>query len=134
LGWRILENPTDQTSKDKHIKNAKTLGLVIKGTPSKIKAIKDTDLNDLESELQKAPVSDKEIRKSLLIEEIKDRNINLSRPLKNLNVTICNILNSKGLGADVVFVIGFDQGKFPSKTTPERGHWASCMFLLHTEK
>jgi superfamily I DNA/RNA helicase len=28
---------------------------------------------------------------------------------------VCNILNSKGLGADIIFVIGFDQGKFPSK-------------------
>lgn len=24
-------------------------------------------------------------------------------------------MNSKGLGADIVFLIGFDQGKFPSK-------------------
>jgi len=27
-------------------------------------------------------------------------------------------LNSKGLGADVVFLAGFDQGKFPSKKDP----------------
>jgi len=27
-------------------------------------------------------------------------------------------LNSKGLGADTVFLIGFDQGKFPSEIEP----------------
>lgn len=41
--------------------------------------------------------------------------MHLARPLCNLDITVCNILNSKGLGADVVFLIGFDQGRFPTK-------------------
>jgi superfamily I DNA/RNA helicase len=28
---------------------------------------------------------------------------------------VTNILGSKGLGADVVFLVGFDQGKLPAK-------------------
>jgi superfamily I DNA/RNA helicase len=54
----------------------------------------------------------------VLIRELKRANLYLPRPLCNLDITVCNILNSKGLGADVVFLIGFDQGKFPSKNDP----------------
>ncbi|MCX6753244.1 MAG: AAA family ATPase [Candidatus Nomurabacteria bacterium] len=118
LGWRILGNPSDQAIKDGHKKNAKTLKSILNDAPSKVKAIKDSDVAELEASIQLAIVSDTEIRRSLLIEEIKNKNINLSRPLGNLNITVCNILNSKGLGADVVFVIGFDEGKFPVTTTP----------------
>lgn len=42
----------------------------------------------------------------------------LQRPLGGLEITVCNILGSKGLGADVVFLIGFDQGKLPAKDLP----------------
>ena len=56
------------------------------------------------------------IRKDVLTRELKSNNLSLSRPLSNLNITICNVLNSKGLSADVVFLIGFDQGRFPLKT------------------
>ncbi|HOI97918.1 MAG TPA: 3'-5' exonuclease, partial [Candidatus Pacearchaeota archaeon] len=34
------------------------------------------------------------------------------------DITVCNILNSKGLGADIVFLVGFDQGRFPLKKDP----------------
>ena len=32
-----------------------------------------------------------------------------------MDITVCSILGSKGLGADVVFLVGFDEGKLPSK-------------------
>ena len=44
-------------------------------------------------------------------------NKDLPRPLGNLDITVCTILGSKGLGADIVFLVGFDQGKFPQTNT-----------------
>ena len=134
LGWRILGNPTDEEIKDKHIKNSKTLNNIITGTPSKIKIIKDIDIDILENDIEECPVCDKEIRKYLLFQEIKNKNNNLSRPLGNLNLTVCNILKSKGLGADVVFVVGFDQGKFPAKTIPEESEIYQMLVALTRAK
>jgi superfamily I DNA/RNA helicase len=134
IGWRILSNPTDQAEKDNHVKNAKTLNLIIEGTPSKLKALNHKNIWNLEKEIECWDINENKkdlscdeleniihkeqcdlIRKKILINELKKDNIYLPRPLLNLNVTICNILNSKGLGADIVFLVGFDQGKFPSK-------------------
>lgn len=134
LGWRILENPTDEKEKERHIKNAKILRAVIYGTPSKLDKIKEGDIRILESAIEDwsnnaksdesksdATITDRnwqneKIRRDVLIQELKRNNLHLPRPLCNLDITVCNILNSKGLGADAVFLIGFDQGKFPSKT------------------
>src|SRR5271169_3878005 len=66
-------------------------------------------------------MSDQEVRKNLLSQELKRANLHIARPLCNLEIIVCNILNSKGLGADVVFVVGFDQGRFPVKKTPTDG-------------
>lgn len=118
LGWRILDNPSDEIIKGTHKKNAKIIKSILNSTPSKVKLIKNADIAELEASIEFAVVPDTKIRRKLLIEEIKNKNINLSRPLSNLNITVCNILNSKGLGADVVFVIGFDEGKFPVTATP----------------
>ncbi len=126
LGWRILGNPTDENDKERHKKNAKTLDTVINGTPSSLDKLSDKNVKLLESDVEKWEDSTKEveeqrngqneqIRKSVLIQELKRSNLYLPRPLCNLELTVCNILNSKGLGVDVVFVIGFDQGKFPTK-------------------
>jgi hypothetical protein len=129
LGWRILKNPT--TGRDRHLKNAKTQEAVIKGTPSALDKIKDLDIEELEKEIEiwtdketattDATQRNKKIRRQLVIREIKRANIHLPRPLCNTELTICNILNSKGLGADIVFVIGFDQGRFPTKADPTDG-------------
>ena len=137
LGWRILRNPTEEKEKEQHIKNAKTLASIIEGTPSKLEKIKEDDIRALEGEIENwkagekgtksnGAVNDKtlvdrnmqneKIRRDVLIQELKRGNLHLSRPLCNLDITVCNILNSKGVGADIVFLIGFDQGKFPSKT------------------
>lgn len=137
LGWRILQNPIDAKLKKRHLKNAKTLKAIIDGTPSTIRKIKSADLTALENDIEKwdsistasesadpneSPTDrgeqNEQIRQGMLIQQLKSANTFLQRPLRNLEITICNILNSKGLGADVVFVIGFDQGKFPSKTEP----------------
>jgi AAA domain len=118
LGWRILGNPTDNTVINKHKKNAKILNVVINGTPSNITNISDEEFESLRVEIEETHMLDKDIRKNLLVKEIRTKNIYLSRPLRNLNLTVCNILNSKGLGADIVFVIGFDKDKFPVRDIP----------------
>jgi hypothetical protein len=114
IGWRILKNP-DSTEKKRHLVNAKTLNKIINDSPNEIKKIKDILIDDLEKELEKNPVSDKELRKELLFKQLKRDNTHLTRPLCNIDITICNILNSKGLGADIVFLVGFDEGRFPVK-------------------
>lgn len=119
LGWRILGNPAGNSEKEKHLQNAKTLDLIIKGTPSVLKKVKDSMIDNLELEIEEELIPDKEIRKNLLFQNLKKKNIHLSRPLSSLNITVCNILNSKGLGADIVFLVGFDQGKFPIKEIPQ---------------
>jgi superfamily I DNA/RNA helicase len=62
-----------------------------------------------------APIAKLRSKKNNLFKELKVGNLHLPRPLCNIDITVCNILNSKGLGADVVFLTGFDQGKFPAK-------------------
>jgi superfamily I DNA/RNA helicase len=140
LGWRILGNPADPKQKAAHLSNAETLNTIITGTPSTLDKLKCTDISLLEEEIEdwnslsvpKAVTNDdlragetadrraqdRDVRKRVLIQELKRGNLHLPRPLCNLEITVCNILSSKGLGADVVFLIGFDQGKFPSKQDP----------------
>lgn len=134
LGWRILTSllpeeerkklikddyegtkalvdalPTD--FKAEHIKNAAVLKKVISGTPSVIKAIADSSIEKL-----KVQVVEKErTPRDLLTHQLAEESQMLPRPLGNLDITICSILGSKGLGADVVFIVGFDQGKLPAK-------------------
>ena len=57
----------------------------------------------------------KKKRDEVLMDQIIDECRYLSRPLANLSITVCNILGAKGLSADIVFLIGFDEGKFPMK-------------------
>jgi hypothetical protein len=115
LGWRILGNPVIQTERSRHLKNSNTLKRIINGTPSILNLITEENINNLEGDIEAQGITDKSVRKALLCREIKARNVNLRRPLANMEITVCNILNSKGLGADIVFVVGFDQGKFPVK-------------------
>jgi superfamily I DNA/RNA helicase len=140
LGWRILGNPTDAGVRQKHLRNAKTLTRIIDGTPSEAEGIRYADISLVEEEIEswetlkreraddggdaddmetlQRHLQDIEIRRGLLTQELKRAYLYLPPPLRNLDITVCNILNSKGLGADVVFLIGFDQGKFPSKDNP----------------
>ncbi|MFH1956114.1 MAG: 3'-5' exonuclease [Patescibacteria group bacterium] len=122
LGWRILGDPQDDTEKKQHLENAKLLTELISGTPSKLEKIKPVKIIPVEIAIEDWGIitnQDEAVRKELLIRELKQTNLYyLPRPLSNLDITVCNILNSKGLGADIVFLIGFDQGKFPSKKEP----------------
>ena len=64
------------------------------------------------------------------------------RVTSGIEITVCSILKSKGLGADVVFLIGFDQGRLPSKNTVEESEvyqflvaltrTKKHMYLIHT--
>jgi len=137
LGWRILGNSINQEKKVQHIRNAKILTAIIDGTPSELEKIKEEDIRILEDAIEdwrhhgevstesdnldettaetERNKQNEKIRKNILIQGLKRTNLYLPRPLCNLDITVCNILNSKGLGADIIFLIGFDQGKFPSK-------------------
>ena len=134
LGWRILGNPTVQNIKDKHLRNSKTLHTIIYETPSKIKLISDANMKMLQDEVEEAHILDNDMRKTIFIQETRNKHINLPRPLGNLNITVCNILNSKGLGADIVFVVGFDEGKFPSKSTPSESEIYQMLVALTRAK
>jgi hypothetical protein len=115
LGWRILGNPTEVIEKKKHISNSKTLNMILNESPTRLEKIKGTAIDDLETAIEVSAISDKEVRKKVLFQQLKSSSAYLRRPLSNLNITVCNILNSKGLGADIVFLVGFDNGRFPSK-------------------
>ena len=120
LGWRLLGNPTDAAEKAQHIKNAKTLDTISTGVPSAVKKVKDADiallekaiedwedadLGDVEekdpakAELARRHLENEVIRRSTLTRELRRDSQHLPRPLCNLDITVCNILNSKGLGA-----------------------------------
>jgi superfamily I DNA/RNA helicase len=131
LGWRILGNPS-VADKEKHLSNAKTLIRFIEGTPSELEKIKRERVISLEgaiedwssqelksgkdSESDKRHIQNEAVRKCVLVRELKRANVHLPRPLGNLDITVCSILRSKGLGADIVFLVGFDKGKFPKKS------------------
>ncbi|MFZ2310414.1 MAG: UvrD-helicase domain-containing protein [Patescibacteria group bacterium] len=118
IGWRLLGDPADKEERKQHIKNAKNLKIIISGTSSQISGIGEKGFQNLEKNIGSDLTPDNQIKRELLIRELKDTNSSLPRPLCNLNITVCNILNSKGLGADVVFLIGFDKKRFPSTPAP----------------
>lgn len=97
--------------KTQHEANAKVLHKLLHEPPSKVKAIADSSI----TKLQEIIVTEKASDRDLLASQLVSENSNLPRPLSNLEITVCSILGSKGLGADVVFLLGFDQGKLPSK-------------------
>jgi hypothetical protein len=117
LGWRLLGDPIGTLAKKKHIANSKTIKAIYDGSPKQLQKIKDAAIDDLESEIEVVTIADKEVRNKVLFQQLKSSSAYLARPLSNLDITVCNILNSKGLGADIVFVVGFDQGRFPTKAT-----------------
>ena len=131
LAWRLLyENKEKRTHLDsaeafiesipadfrkKHTKNAKTLCKIIEETKSVREKIPSSSIKDLKDEIVEC---EKEQQK-VFVDHLVANNTHLPRPLENLDITVCNILGSKGLGADVVFLVGFDQEKFPQKQNPD---------------
>lgn len=128
LGWRLLNNPPGE-EKPEHIKRANTLGKI-----SKKKPIAESSVEKLIEKINLTTKTDGEIKKELILQQIKRNLKNLPRPLSNLEITVCNILKAKGLGADVVFVIGFDQGRLPQKATPTKSEIYQMLVALTRAK
>lgn len=112
IGWRLLENPTE-SEKEEHLKNAVVLRKILQK-----ESVAESSIDRLISKIDQTTKTESEIKKILIKERIKRQFKNSPRPVSNLEITVCNILNSKGLGADIVFVLGFDQGKLPNSSTP----------------
>jgi hypothetical protein len=134
LGWRVLagiladderealirDNYSDgdkfaasipDTFKRTHEAGAATLNKILNSSKSARASLADKTVDQLAEQIVKGQLPSREIMMDQIIKENKF----LERPLANLEITVTNILGSKGLGADVVFLIGFDQGKLPSK-------------------
>ena len=154
LAWRLLiEKLNDQKKKDiilggyedpmtfinlipqdfktKHISTAKVLEKILTQNESSRNQIVDSSIEKLKGEITTEEIAQREI----LIKQLIRDNKHISRPLANLDITVCNILGSKGLGADVVFLIGFDQGKLPLKKNVENSEiYQMLVALTRTKK
>lgn len=97
--------------KKEHLWNANTMLNLINGTPSARAGIADRSLERLQENI----VTHKKKERELLTDQLVLDNHHLKLPLANLDITVCSIQGSKGLGADAVFLIGFDQGKLPAQ-------------------
>lgn len=139
LAWRLLINEIESEANKKKIilDSYNDANILISALPSEFKRMQEVNawvlkkiLNKPEWEikliadssiekLEKQIVVDKKQNREMLTNQLVAKNRYLSRPLVNLDITVCNILGSKGLGADVVFLVGFDQGKLPLKRDVE---------------
>jgi superfamily I DNA/RNA helicase len=108
----VLSLPDD--FRIKHTAYANTLVKLVKGPPYARSAIAESSIEKLISAIVKQKKDDRELLTRQLIME----NNHLKAPLKNLDITVCSIMGSKGLGADIVFLVGFDEGKLPSRVQP----------------
>ena len=97
--------------KEEHRKKARTMQRILEESDSQVKTIAESSINSLSEQI----IEEKKEYREILINELRNKNRYLPRPLANLDITVCSILGAKGLGADVVFLIGFDQGKLPLK-------------------
>lgn len=100
-----------QSVRDKSIANAKVLNRIFTKPKSDRDSIAKSSIEKLGDDI----VIDKKEYSNMLISQLVSNSHQLTRPLRNLDINVCSILGSKGLGADIVFVIGFDQGKLPMK-------------------
>lgn len=153
LAWRLLINELSEDEKNKiilenfedkekfvnsipenfkkiHIRNSKTLRAITSKSKSQRESIAESSVLALSNSI----VIEKKSDRSILFDQlIKDFNTH-KRPLKNLNIVVCNILKSKGLGADVVFVVGFDQGRLPKKVAVEESEIYQLLVALTRAK
>jgi hypothetical protein len=107
----IFINEIPEDFKSKHIKNAKVLKTIL----TKSKSIRNKiDKQSLEELYGKVVISSME-QQEIFIDQLKSENTFLESPLAELDITVSSILGAKGLGADIVFVVGFDSGKLPAK-------------------
>jgi superfamily I DNA/RNA helicase len=97
--------------RETHQRNADVFDRILEKPESARKHIAASSLDRLAKEIVESQIDERDLLMGQLIQENKV----LPRPLNGLDITVTNILGSKGLGADVVFLVGFDQGKFPAK-------------------
>jgi len=108
-------NAIPKKFKDAHTKTANTLKGILSKTESSRKQIASSSIEKLQKEI----VIEEKEKRNILIDQLIEDNIHVPRPLANMDITVCSILGSKGLGADVVFLVGFDQGKLPMRKDAE---------------
>ncbi len=119
----------DELPKDvikKHNKNAKTFSNIVSKTKCGRDLIADSSISDLSKDL----VDIKKEERELVIDQIIKETKHLNRPLANLSISVCSILKSKGLSADVVFLVGFDNGKLPKDTDAKDGEIYQMLVAL----
>jgi len=93
--------------------NCRTFKNILTNPPSKRGKIAPSSID----KLAKAIVENEKEPRDVFINQLLEEKNYLDRPLANLSITVCSILGAKGLSADVVFLIGFDQGKLPRGTS-----------------
>lgn len=101
--------------KKKHEESAKIFQRILGKPESGRNQITLSSIERLSEQL----IAEEKERRSIFINQLIDENKYLPRPLANLDITVCNILGAKGLGADVVFLVGFDQGRLSMKEEVE---------------
>ncbi len=139
LGWRILLKELEDNEQKKKIilenydnaekfiealpkefrKKHEEIAKTFKGVMEKPESGRNQIALSSIEKLHGQVVGEEKEKRHILINQLIDENKYLTRPLANLNITVCNILGSKGLEADVVFLVGFDEGKLPMKNEAE---------------
>ena len=124
-----------------HTKIAKTFNKLVNGSESQRSQIADSSIKKLLGILDEENKNDtgheeaqKKNYRNQFIDQLIDENKYLQRPLADLEITVCSLLKSKGLGADVVFLVGFDQGKFPAKDEAEDSEICQMLVALTRAK
>ncbi len=129
LGWRLLDDPDVEKERAEHLRRAATLQSVLNR-----KGVADSSKDKLIEDICPAPVSAEKLKRDNYIQEIKQHFQGVSRPVSNIEITVCNIISSKGLGADVVFIVGFDQGRLPKTKTPTHAELYQMLVALTRAK
>lgn len=116
--------------KENHLNKASIFERIINNPKSKRKIIGKASVE----ELRKQIVIKKKEEREIFFDQLISENKFLSRPLENLDINVCTTLKSKGLGADVVFLVGFDQGVFPENQIPNKGEIYQMLVALTRAK
>ena len=124
-------NAVSQDIKILATKNSAVLNRILYRNKCDRNLIAESSITRLESSLR----LDKKQDRDIFIDELRQNRSYLTRPLRNLEITVCSILGAKGLGADIVFLIGFDMGKLPLvKSTSESEIYQFLVALTRTKK
>lgn len=119
-----------KTFRDTQKRNAEVLAKILSKPESARNQIADSSIGRLRDHILAEERKDREI----LIDQLISENKNLIRPLNSLEITVTNILGAKGLGADVVFLIGFDQGKLPLRSEAQESEIYQMLVALTRAK